>query len=330
MRIALRAMTLLAGVVLVAATSLISAQSHAQTYPSRPIKLIVPVGPGSNSDIVSRLIGEKLSERLGQPVVIETKPGAGGNIGAEFVAKSEPDGYTLLFASNATHGANKALYKSIPFDPLNDFAPIAFIDWTPMLVVVRADSRHASIVSLLADAKSRPTPINVAIPSTSSRVVLAEINRIAGTNFESVLYKTSGTARSDLLGGHIEVLIDTVGASLPLIRAGTARALAISMSARTESLPDVPTLAEAGLVGFSVSPWNIIVAPKGTSPAIVEKLSNEIRAVVADPTVQRKLKEDNGLTFGPDIAMTPPEVRQFVARELDKWGRIIRAANIQE
>mgnify|MGYP001412546436 CR=1 FL=1 len=305
-------------------------QASGQVYPDRPIKLIVPVGPGSNSDIVSRLLGEKLALSLGQPIVIENKPGAGGNIGADFVAKALPDGYTMLFASNATHAANSAIYKSLPYDPLNDFIHLAFIDWTPMLVVARPDGKYRTMEALIAASRANSVPINVAIPSTSSRVVLAEINRIAGTKFESVLYKTSGAAKGDLLGGHIDVLIDTVGASLPMMRSGTVKALAISMGERSEAFPDIPTLAESGAPGFSVSPWNIIAVPKGTPQPVVDLLAQKIRAVIADPAVQKKLLDDNGLLFGKDVSMSPPQVRAFVASELQKWDRIIRAANMQE
>ncbi len=302
---------------------------QAQNFPSRPIKMIVPIGYGTNSDIVARLLAEQLGKKLGQSVVVDNKPGAGGNIGADAVAKAAPDGYTILFASNATHAANRALYKSISYDPQKDFVPLAFLAWTPMVVAVRSEDSSNSLSALLATAKKKPGMINVAIPSTSSLVVLSEINRLAQTKLASIQYKGSAPALTDLLGGQVDATVDTFGALMPFIQSGKIKPLAISLPSRSPQIPRVPTIVESGLSGFAVSPWNILAAPAGTPAPVVEILTKKIKEVIADPHLQEVLQKQNGLIFGKDNEMTSAEIRTFIGTETEKWARLVRESGLQ-
>jgi len=315
--------SLLAAILLVAAGA-----AAAGDYPERPIRMIVPYAAGQGADVAARTVADRLAKVLGQPIVIDNRPGAGGNIGAELVAHAAPDGYMLLWGSNATNAANQALYRNLSFDPQRDLVPISLMTQVQMVISVRPQDPHDSLKALLADARANRGRIDVAIPSTTSRVVVAELERLAGVELYPVNYKSSAGAMTDLMGGHVPLTVDTLTASLPLVRAGKIRPLAVTLARRSEALPQVPTVAEAGLPGFDLGPWNVVAAPRGTPAAVITLLNARIAEIMKEPEMRRKMRELNGVEPGAEPALAPGQVQAFVAREAETWGRIIRNANI--
>jgi len=298
----------------------------ADAYPSKPIRLIVPYTPGQGADSAARIVATKLSEQLGQPLVVENRPGAGGNIGSEAAARAEPDGYTLLVGSNATHAANSSLYSSMRFDPLKDFAPISYIGSVSMVMLAAPDFPAADMRELIDLAKTKPDQINVAVPSSTARVVLELLTTTSGTQLKDIAYKGSSNAVSDLLGGHVQLSIDTAMAATPQVTAGKLKALGVSTSKRSAMLPDVGTFAESGLPGFDLAAWNVWFAPSGTAAEIIDKLNLEIKAVLADEGVKSQLR---ALGYEPSGVETPQQVSEFVHSETKKWGDLIRSAGIK-
>lgn len=300
--------------------------ASAQSYPDRFIRLVVPFAPGQGADAAARIVAEQVAREIGQPVVIENRPGAGGNIGAEVVAKARPDGYTLLVGSNGTHAANASLYPSLTFDPEKDFEPLAFIGSVPMVLVTRPDYAAATTQALIEAAKEKPGTINVAIPSSTSRVVFELLQNKSKTKLFPVAYRASNAALSDVLGNHVDLAIDTVIATTPQIQSGKLKALAVSSATRSLSLPDVPTFAESGLEGFDLAAWNIWLAPKGTPEAIVSKLNAAINAALQNQDVQQKLRQLGYIPGGKDNRAA---VAAFVLDETKKWGELIRQAGLK-
>jgi tripartite-type tricarboxylate transporter receptor subunit TctC len=301
-----------------------SAQTAAPAYPHRQIRLIVTGTPGQGTDVLSRLIAQKLSDRINQQVFVENKAGAGGNIGADFVAKAPADGYTLLMATNATHAANAAMFSKMPFDPLKDFAPISMVGFLPMVLVAAPTVPANSVRALIDAARNNPGSLNVAIPSTSARVMLQMFNQLAKVELFPIAYKGSGPAYTDLFGGRVQLTFDTVAAALPHANAGTLKPLAVTTGRRFEAMPDVPTLAEAGVAGFDLAPWNALMAPKGTPRPIVQYLSAQVQAVLADPELRKRLV-DLGIQAQSG---TPEQLEAFVQSEAKKWGDLVRQAKI--
>ena len=298
----------------------------AQPYPSKPIRLIVPFAPGQGADAAARLVAQKLSETLRQAIVVDNRPGAGGNIGSEAAAKAAADGYTLLVGSNGTHAANAALYPSLPFDPQNDFVAISYIGSVAMAMLAAPGFQAASARDVIAMAKAAPGTVSVAIPSSTARVVLELLTKSSGARFNPIAYKASGTAMTDLIGGHVQLSIDTVIAAGPQVASGKLKALAVSSAKRSAALPAVPTFAEAGLAGYDLAAWNVWFAPRGTPPDIVAKLNAEIRKVLADTEVQTRLR---ALGYEPAGTEEPSRVAEFVRGEAVKWGELIRGAGIK-
>ncbi|AOB33925.1 hypothetical protein AKI39_21520 [Bordetella sp. H567] len=299
--------------------------AHAQNYPDHPVRLIVPYGPGQGTDTVARILAERLTTALKQAVVVENRPGAGGNIGAEVVAKAAPDGYTLLMGTNATNAANAALYSKLPFNHVQDFAAVSLVCKLPMIMMAAPGFKPIAVPALVQDAKTHPDTINVGLPSTSAEVILAEFKRISGARLYPVKYTSSGQAITDMVGGRLQLAIDTLAAALPQIKAGKVQAVAISSAARNPALPDTPTFAQAGLPGFDLSPWNAVYAPKGTPAPIIDRLNKEINKILADPAVQERLRN---LGVEPDGG-TPAQMQAFTVSETQKWGELIRAAGIR-
>ena len=295
-------------------------------YPSRPIKLVVPYTPGQGADSAARLVATRLAERLKQPVVIDNRPGAAGNIGAEVVAKAPADGYTLLVGSNATHAANVAMYPSLRFDPIKDFAPIAYIGAVPMALVAAPGFGASTIEELVRMAKAQPDDLSVAVPSSTARVVLELLVSASGAPFRSVPYKGSSAAITDVMGGHVQLSIDTAMAATPHVNAGKLKALGVTSPGRTSVLPTVPSFAEAGLQGFSLVAWNVWFAPRGTPPEVVAKLNVEIGRILAEPEIADKMR---ALGYEPGTGEEPQKVEAFVADETRKWGELIRAGGIK-
>ena len=306
--------------------TLASGLAAAQPYPAKPIRLIVPFAAGQGADVAARLIAQKLGDEIGQPLVIDNRPGAGGNIGAQAAAKAPPDGYTLLVGSNGTHAANPALYATLPFDPIRDFVPIAFTGSVPMVLLANPGFAAASTADLIRMAKASPGTLNVAIPSSTSRVVFEQFTVLAGVTLFPVNYKSSPTAMTDLIGNQISLSIDTLIAAAPQLKAGRLKAIAISSKARSEVLPGVPSFAEAGLAGFDISAWNVWFAPRDTPPEAVRVLNAGISRVLAQPEVRQRLRD---LGLEPGGAESPQQVAEFVASELRKWGELIRRAGLK-
>lgn len=295
-------------------------------YPSRPIKLIVPYTPGQGADSAARLVATRLSERLKQAIVIDNKPGAAGNIGAEAAAVAPADGYTLLVGSNATHAANAAMYPSLRFDPINDFVPLAYIGAVPMALVAAPNFPASSLRELVGVARSKPGDVLVAVPSSTARVVLELLSQSAGVKFKDVPYKGSSAAMVDLIGGHVQLSIDTAMAATPQVNSGKLKALGVTSAQRTAVLPSVPTFAESGIPDFALVAWNVWFAPKGTPVEIVNRLNQEIRQVLAEPETAAKL---NALGYQPGGSDDPRKVAEFVRSETRKWGTLIRSAGIK-
>ena len=273
---------------------------------------------------MSRLIAQRLSDRIRQPIFVDNKPGAGGNIGADAAAKAPADGYTLLMATNATHAANAAMYSNMPFDPIKDFTAVAMVGSLPMMLSASPELPVSNVRELLDAARAKPGAINVAIPSTSARVMLQLFNQLGKVDLFPVNYKGSGPAFIDLYGGRVQLTIDTVSASLPQAAAGKIKPLAITTGKRFDAVPTVPTLGEAGVPGFDLAPWNALMAPRGTPKDIVNYLNGHIVSILAEPETQKRMVE---LGILPTSG-TPEQLEAFVVSESQKWGDLVRQAKI--
>ena len=297
----------------------------AQTYPTKPIRIVVPYQAGQGTDVATRYLAEQLGRALGQPLVVENRAGAGGNIGAAEAARAAPDGYTLLMGTNGTHVLNQFLYPSMPFDPVKDFDPVALVSTFPMVVLANPSAPYKTLADLLADAKARPDAVNVGLPSTTSRLVQELIHKQSGALMRAVPYKGSGTSMTDLMGGQVLVAIDTASAARPFIASGKLKALAVTSLKESALLPGTQTAASQGLEAFQVIAWNGLYAPHGTPPAIVQKLNAEIAKILALPEVRQRLLE-----LGHEAAGgTPESLDRFARSERDKWGPLIKSAGMK-
>jgi tripartite-type tricarboxylate transporter receptor subunit TctC len=298
----------------------------AQAYPTKPIRIIVPYQAGQGTDVATRYIAEQLGRALGQPLVVENRAGAGGNIGAAEVARASPDGYTLLMGTNGTHVLNQFLYPSMQFDPVKDFEAISLVSTFPMVVLANPNAPYKTIADLLADAKARPDAVNVGLPSTTARLVQELIQKQSGTVMRAVPYKGSGTSMTDLMGGQVLVAIDTASAARAFVASGKLKALAVTSLKESALLPGVQTAAsQPGLEGFQVVAWNGLYAPHGTPAAIVQKLNAEIAKILALPEARQRLLE-----LGHEAAGgTPESLERFARNERDKWGPLIKAAGVK-
>jgi len=318
-----RLLTILLTILLCAA----AAQAFAQGYPAKPLKMIIPYPPGGGNDTLGRLFAAKLGERLGQPVVVENRPGAGTLIGTELAAKSPPDGYTILLSSIATHALSPNLYSKVPYDPVKDFAPITLLGIAPTVLVVPADLPAKDLAELVAAAKAKPGGLayasggNGTPPHINGEVFKA----VAGVDLLHVPYKGGGPALVDLIAGRVQVMLDTAASATPHVRSGKLRALAITGAKRSAEYPDIPTFAEAGLPGYDTNAWYSMHAPAGTPPDVVRRLNAELVASLKDPDVQARFKQ---LATEP-VGNTPEEFAAFVKAELDKYARVIKSAGIR-
>jgi tripartite-type tricarboxylate transporter receptor subunit TctC len=308
-----------------AALPAVSRSASAQAYPSQPIRIIVGFAAGSGSDIFARLMAQWLSERLGQSVLIENRPGAGGNIGTEAVVKAPPDGYTLLQWVPA-NAVNNSLYEKLSFNFLRDIAPVAGTARAPYVVVVNPELPVKTIPELIAHAKANPGKLNFASAGVGTGIHMAgELFKLTtGVNMVHVPYRGAAGAMTDLIGGQVQLMFDTTAASIPHIKGGKVRALAVTTATRSALLPDLPTVAET-VPGYEASGPFGLGAPKDTPPAILEKLNKEINAVLADPKAKARLAD---LGSEP-LTGTPAEIGRMLAAESDKWAKVIKAANIK-
>lgn len=308
--------------ILGAGASLAPIASWSQSYPSRPIKVIIPFPPGGPTDVLGRIVAQKLGERLGQNVVIDNKPGASGMIGADMVAKSAPDGYTLL-VNASLHVINPSLYEKPRYDAIADFAPLSNLADVPLVLVVNAKAPVNTVKELIAWIKASKTPINFASSGNATAPHLAgEAFKVAAgiENMQHVPYKGSSPALTDLIGGQVQLMFDSLPSSQPFIKAGTLKAIALTTQRRSSALPNVPTIAESALPGFNFSTWYGMWAPASTPPAIVEKLSTEISQITRLPEVRERF-----LALGAEpVGNTAEEFSTFNKSELAKWARIVR------
>ena len=304
-----------------------SGQGAATSYPTRPVRLIVPYPPGGNVDITARTIGPPLGEALGQIVVVDNRPGAGGNLGANIVAKAAPDGYTLLMGSSGPLSINPIVFKDIPYDSLKDFAPISTVHVVPLVLLANQKSAMSSVQDLVSRLKANPGKVTMASAGTgtTNHFAIELFASMTGTRPLHIPYKGSGPALTELLGGQVETMVDQLTSSIGHIRDGRVKLLAVSGKRRSPALPNVPTLDEAGLKGFEASTYIGVLAASGTPKAIVSKLNAGVRKVMSSPEVLEKLR---ALGTEPG-ASSPEEFAKMIRDERDKWLDVVRKANIK-
>ncbi len=324
-----RAILVMSAVAAAASTALAPMAAHAQpeaNWPSKPIKWVVPFPPGGAMDVIARTLGDKAARELGQPFVIENRPGAGGNIGADYVAKQPGDGYTIMITSIGM-ATNKALYNKLSYDPVKDFAPISLLAVVPnVLVVNAAKSPEKSVADVIAHAKKEPGKLTYASAGNGTSIHLAGevFASMAGINILHVPYKGSGPAITDMLGGQVDLMFDSITSARPHIQSGKLRALGLTTAKRSSALPDVPTIAEAGVPGYEVSPWFATFAPAGTPADVVNKLNKVLNGLMKDPDTLKKLE-----SIGAEpIGSTPQELATHLDKELTRWGKLIKDRNI--
>jgi tripartite-type tricarboxylate transporter receptor subunit TctC len=297
----------------------------AQPWPTKPVKLVVPYPPGGPVDISARLLAAKLPAALAQPVIVENKPGAGGNIGADFVAKSDSDGHTLVMGAIATHAINPALFAKLPYDPLRDFRHIALVVQVPNVLVVNKDLAANSVSELIALARRSPGKLDFASGSTGSTGHLAGelFKAMTGTYMVHIPYKGAAPAVADLVAGRVHLMFDNLASALPNVQAGRVRALAVTTKARSGFLPDTPTLDEAGLKGFDLSTWWGVMAPAKTPQAVVERLAGEIAKALEAPEVKERLR---AMGSEAPTVRSPEAFTAFVAAEIKTYATLVKRA----
>jgi len=307
-----------------ALTAIDASAQAAASYPNKPIKIIVPFPPGGATDILARATGFELQKAWGQPVIIENRPGAGGNSGADVVAKAAPDGYTLVMGTVGTHAINMSLYARMPYDAVKDFDPVVLVAGVPNLLVVHPSVPAKTVAELTALAKSQPGKLNVASSGNGTSIHLAAelYKQMAGVDITHVPYKGSSPAVADLLGGQVQLMFDNMPSSLPHAKAGKLRALAVTSLKRSPALPDVPTMDESGLKGFDATSWFGLLAPAGTPKDIIAKLNAASVKALATPEMRERLAAQ-----GADpIGNSPEQFSVFIKAEIDKWAKIVRAS----
>ncbi|MBD9402603.1 tripartite tricarboxylate transporter substrate binding protein [Comamonas sp. CMM02] len=316
----------LALAVLAAVGSPAWAQDDASNWPSKPVKWVVPFPPGGAMDAIARTLGEVASRKLGQPFIVENKAGAGGNIGADYVAKQPADGYTLMITSIGM-ATNGALYNKLSYNPIKDFAPVSLLAVVPNVLVVSPHQKDIKTArDLVAKAQQNPDKLTYASAGNGTSIHLAGANftALTGVKMLHIPYRGSGPAITDLLGGQVDVMFDSITSARPHIQAGKLKALGVTTKTRSTSLPDVPTLAEAGITGYEVSPWFAAFMPAGTPPAIVEKLGKTLNEAMTDPEVKKRLD----FIGAEPIGSTPQALGQHLKTETDRWTALIKSAGI--
>jgi tripartite-type tricarboxylate transporter receptor subunit TctC len=306
--------------------ALACAHAFAADYPNRAIRLIVPFAPGGGNDTVARLVGQKLEAELGQPVVVDNRPGAGGIVGAEAAARAAPDGYTLFLGGVGSHAINPNLHEHLSYDAIKDFQPISLIASAPLVLVVHPSVPAHSVHELVALAKAQPGKLNYASNGngSSSHLAAAMFTTMTGTDMVHVPYKGLSPALTDLLSGQVQLMFSSVVAILPHVKAGKLRALAVSSKERMALLPELPTIAEAGVPGYQSSSWYGILAPVGTPPEVVTRLNAALVKIVAQPDVKQALAQEGAAPVGN----SPQAFGAFIQAEKQRLGDVIRTAKI--
>lgn len=324
-RAALAAIASMAACTLFATATPAFAQKE---FPSKPIMLVVTYPPGGPTDAMARTLAAALKNSLGQPVIVENRAGAGGNIGAEVVARAEPDGYTLMFGTSAPLAINVSLYRKINYDPVKSFAPVIQIGHLPNVLVVNPNVPAKNVQELIAYGKAHPGKLSYASSGNGASSHLAGVlfNNLAGTDFQHVPYKGTGPALNDLLGGQVSMTFTDVLTALPFIKSGKVRALGVTTKGRSQALPDVPTVAEQGVAGFDVSVFFGVVAPAGTPPAVIAKLNHAFADALQQPEVRKTLLAQ-GLELAPSTS--PEQLGAFVKSEVSKWRGVVQKSGAQ-
>jgi len=298
--------------------------ASAQAFPSKPVKLVVPFPPGGSLDNAGRLLAQKLSEAWGQQVLVENKPGAGGNVGADAVAKSPADGYTVVMGALSTHAVNPSLYAKMPYDAARDFAPISLVAITPNVLIVNASTPIASLKELIAFAKANPGKVNFGSGSNGSAGHLAgELFKMdTGTDVAHIPYKGGAPALQALLAGDTQFMFDNLANAMAQVKGGKVRAIAVTTAQRSKLAPDLPTMAEAGMPGFDISTWFGLLAPAGTPPEVIAKWNADLVKVLNAPDVRERM-----LAQGAEpTPTTPAEFAAFIAKEREKYAKIVKAS----
>jgi len=307
--------------------SLVAASAAAQGYPSKPIKFVVPFPPGGNLDFVARSIAPKMQEALGQPVLIDNKGGAAGMIGLEFASRQPGDGYTIVLGNTGTVAINVSIYPKMPYDPVKDFVPVGLTTTNAFLCAISAGVPASSLQEFIAHARANPAKLNFAVAGNGSAPHIAAemVKRAAGLDIANVFYKGSGPAVTDMLSNQVQIIIDAPPVTMPYIKSGRLKALAVTGKTRLASLPEVPTFEQAGLQGVDAVGFQGVLAPAGTPPAAIARLSEALLRALADPLVRERFATA-GLEAAPS---TPAEFSAFIRAEIQKWGRVAKEANIK-
>jgi tripartite-type tricarboxylate transporter receptor subunit TctC len=308
--------------LLVAALAAACCAAQPATFPSKPVRFVIGFTPGGPSDILARALGQKLAERWGQQVVIENRPGAGGNLAAEAVAKSAPDGYTWLLGNNSILATNQSLYRKLPYDPVKDFAPVALVAVQPNILVVHPEVKATSVGDLIALAKQSPGKLNYASSGAGAAAHLAGelFKAMAGVDMVHVPYKGAQPALTDLIAGQVQLMFATSASVIPYMKAGRLRALAVTTAQRSPSVPELPTVSEAGLPGFEATTWHGVVVPAATPAPLVQRLNEELNSVLNEKDLRERLA---GL--GAEVVTgSPRDFADYIAREIPKWTKVVQ------
>ena len=318
----------LAAVALGAALVSTAGIAQAQTkYPTKPIRFIVPFPPGGGTDILARLVANKLTETLGWQIVIDNRGGAGGNIGLDAAAKAAPDGYTMVMGQTSNLAINPALYAKLPYDPVRDFTPVSLVASSPIAITVSAKSPHKTLGELVAAAKAKPGELTFGSPGNGTVAHLTGelFQRTAGVKYIHVPYKGAAQAMPDLIGGRINFYTSSLETAMPQMKAGAIRTVAITSLARVQAVPDVPTVAESGYKGFEATTWFGILVPKGTPAPMVERLSGEIVKVLNAADIRNRMQENGGAT----VKTGPAEFSALLKTEMSKWARVVKESGVK-
>ena len=313
--------------ILTTLLALLTTPAHAQQYPSRPVTIVVPFAAGGGSDLLARLVAQKLEEKLGKPFIIENRPGAATTLAAMQVVRAVPDGYTLMQATSSTMAINVSMSKKLAYEPLKDLVPVALLSSSPFFLVVNKDSPLQSVADLISLAKAKPNSLNYGSggPGSMHHLSTELLQSLAGIQMTHVPYKATPPAMNDLLAGNIQVLFGDTTSTLPFIKQGTVRALAVTTAKRSPAAPDVPAVAET-VPGFESASWQMLVAPGATPPEVIALLHREVHAIFSNPAVIGEL-ERRGI--GPALTGNPAEVQDFVKQEIVRWSDVVRRAGLE-
>ena len=313
-----------AALLLALAPGLSAGPAVAADYPEKPVRLVVPFPPGGGADNLARLIMPRVAQSLGKPIVIENKPGAGGNVGAEYAARAAPDGYTLLYGTNGTHAINASLYREMRFDPVKDFAPVSRMTEIGAMLVVNPRLPVNTVAELIQYAKAHPDKVNFASAGngTTSHLAGEMFKRAAGVEIVHIPYRGGALAVTDLISGQVQMMIDVMPNAYPLAKDGRVRGIAVSTAKRFPGALEYPTIAESGLPGFEASAWDGIFVPAGTPEPIIARLNAAIREALSDPDIVAALRARGALA----VPSTPKEFARHIAASSEKWARVVRAS----